>query len=751
MSQPPSTQSNGDNLEEKKRLFEANMRNKRFRNQMRVTPWKDDWELERVGFALLSVLNPIENGDTDNTDSTILEALDMVAVWKARSEILPHAVESTAALAHVFWRDQSVSIPLQSMKASSTSIVELRLAYSSAIVRCINGFADALQQQRSVAAPVSVLCGQMGIPSWLVDIRHEASHNTLPTLPVLRLAASTLLQYLQAEFWTPTCSTIDTPTTLQSSSSSDQEQVNSSLSVGLSILLQYEAAATMIAAEMSPLTVDSTTSQDISTNPQNSTNNKEGVANDKSEANSTNDEKDAPHDANGRKSPRRPKSPAAKPFDTFFGDDSDDGSSDDDGDVDQWDDPMSGSLWGNSVGTSTNRFAALEPPPKKKTLPKEKTKPPKKKEPPPIKKKSPPKAKPKPKPVPQKKRKKRPGEKYPLDYAKDFVEFVPPREGYATALQFLVWGGIGGTPPGMGVLIPESATEFPKTNKGALKSWQRHSTLLEVLGSTWPGFCSALLVHLVDHLLATEEILVQSAGTRDPPTNRKLFFLTAWIRALLSEHFVGKIFPETKTSKNKKKKYMTSDTVLASYSSLEVLQYPLNALCTRCEEVIKDQSPRRKTSREILSLFREILGNNRITDVDVGDSKLPMDIPQESVPTSSTPTAEETPPSHGPELRDGKMSLDDFESMLSEDEVEQPSAMATEEDTAATKGQGGTTELSTVPALPTTALAAEGQPISSQGMDLDTVQKSLPAQRPVWTRCITWDPCSIGALPAFPS
>lgn len=40
-----------------------------------------------------------------------------------------------------------------------------------------------------------------GLPRLLVDIRHEASHNDLPSLSLLRLAAAEALQWLQAAYW----------------------------------------------------------------------------------------------------------------------------------------------------------------------------------------------------------------------------------------------------------------------------------------------------------------------------------------------------------------------------------------------------------------------------------------------------------------------------------------------------------------------------------------------------------------------
>ena len=121
------------------------------------------------------------------------EALERWHVWKVRSTRIPHAVESTASLAQVIWRDGTANM-------FST---ELRLAYASAVLRSINGLADVLQQRRAVATSVHVLCRQLGIPAWLVDVRHESTHNQMPTLAVLRKAACALLLYFRNVYWQP--------------------------------------------------------------------------------------------------------------------------------------------------------------------------------------------------------------------------------------------------------------------------------------------------------------------------------------------------------------------------------------------------------------------------------------------------------------------------------------------------------------------------------------------------------------------
>jgi ribosomal biogenesis protein LAS1 len=75
--------------------------------------------------------------------------------------------------------------------------------YASAILRTINGYSDSMQQSRANVMSVASSCAQLGIPAWLVNIRHEATHNQLPYLPVLKIAARALLQYNASVFWEP--------------------------------------------------------------------------------------------------------------------------------------------------------------------------------------------------------------------------------------------------------------------------------------------------------------------------------------------------------------------------------------------------------------------------------------------------------------------------------------------------------------------------------------------------------------------
>lgn len=42
---------------------------------------------------------------------------------------------------------------------------------------------------------------KIGLPDWLVDVRHEATHSALPSLDVLRAACNVALAWLRTQYW----------------------------------------------------------------------------------------------------------------------------------------------------------------------------------------------------------------------------------------------------------------------------------------------------------------------------------------------------------------------------------------------------------------------------------------------------------------------------------------------------------------------------------------------------------------------
>lgn len=77
---------------------------------------------------------------------------------------------------------------------------ELRLMYAMTVIRLVNGIVDRSREVRQ-----SILQRAQGLewPQFFVDLRHEASHQALPSLPVLRLAAQEAVWLLLERFWRP--------------------------------------------------------------------------------------------------------------------------------------------------------------------------------------------------------------------------------------------------------------------------------------------------------------------------------------------------------------------------------------------------------------------------------------------------------------------------------------------------------------------------------------------------------------------
>ena len=190
----------------------------------KITPWLDAEEFEEVGKRLLSSVAIIDfnqfllsrknqhqsEGERPPEINLIRQALQQVIVWRTRPSgtQLTYPVETTASLTEILLRDyDAFHVVTCSNTSKTSSAMELRLAYSSAIIRGVNGIAGSLQQRRGLdranALSVATLCKRLGLPGWVVDLRHDAAHGELPTLPSLRMAAKTLLEFFSTLYWKP--------------------------------------------------------------------------------------------------------------------------------------------------------------------------------------------------------------------------------------------------------------------------------------------------------------------------------------------------------------------------------------------------------------------------------------------------------------------------------------------------------------------------------------------------------------------
>ena len=154
----------------------------------RVVPWADWAEWRRGGACLLGGLRGGSAG-------ALGEGLGLVAGWRARGRV-PLAVDATAELAGAV----AAARGLLPGGAPGTARHCLRLGLAMAVVRLVNGVV-APAQKGKFARPVSGVARELGLPPVLVDIRHDATHQELPALPLLLAAAEAALGWLEAHYW----------------------------------------------------------------------------------------------------------------------------------------------------------------------------------------------------------------------------------------------------------------------------------------------------------------------------------------------------------------------------------------------------------------------------------------------------------------------------------------------------------------------------------------------------------------------
>ncbi|ORY25932.1 Las1-like-domain-containing protein [Naematelia encephala] len=88
--------------------------------------------------------------------------------------------------------------PPQSAEESQST----RLAMAMAVVRFVNGMVDPLQTG-PYARPISHIAASLGIPPSLVSLRHRATHEDLPPLPLLEQSTYQAIEYIHRYSFLP--------------------------------------------------------------------------------------------------------------------------------------------------------------------------------------------------------------------------------------------------------------------------------------------------------------------------------------------------------------------------------------------------------------------------------------------------------------------------------------------------------------------------------------------------------------------
>ncbi|KAK6457981.1 cell morphogenesis, cytoskeletal regulation and bud formation [Scheffersomyces xylosifermentans] len=103
---------------------------------------------------------------------------------------LPHGIEATALLS---------SVCLDDAKSSQDSNV-LQMSYTMALIRFVNGLLDPFQRG-TFAIPLHHLAKQLNLPGFFVELRHMGTHESLPSLHMLRIACRRALNWLYENYW----------------------------------------------------------------------------------------------------------------------------------------------------------------------------------------------------------------------------------------------------------------------------------------------------------------------------------------------------------------------------------------------------------------------------------------------------------------------------------------------------------------------------------------------------------------------
>lgn len=159
----------------------------------KVMPWHDWVEWRCVYDA---VNEAVCNGNLSENVVTFLDA--KLLEWNQRGNV-PFPVSITIQL---------LSQLLETEKSHYISDGRDVHKLSILILKLVNSIADSGQTGMH-ASSVAELARRAGLPRWFVDLRHDITHGSVPQHPVLRLAASTALQWLYQRYWKPQAENVD--------------------------------------------------------------------------------------------------------------------------------------------------------------------------------------------------------------------------------------------------------------------------------------------------------------------------------------------------------------------------------------------------------------------------------------------------------------------------------------------------------------------------------------------------------------
>ncbi|RFU73076.1 hydroxyacylglutathione hydrolase [Trichoderma arundinaceum] len=122
------------------------------------------------------------------------KAVGRVSMWMQRGNC-PHMVESTALLMAAVLSDEAAATG-----NAGASTYAVRAAYAAAFSRFVTGLLDGHQDKLRKQSMYSI-AKNIGLPATFVELRHQATHEQLPSLAKLRSAARKALVWIWDYYW----------------------------------------------------------------------------------------------------------------------------------------------------------------------------------------------------------------------------------------------------------------------------------------------------------------------------------------------------------------------------------------------------------------------------------------------------------------------------------------------------------------------------------------------------------------------
>ncbi|GKU01746.1 unnamed protein product [Fusarium langsethiae] len=133
--------------------------------------------------------------DNKETRARQHQAVARVSMWMQRGNC-PHLIESTALLMAAMLSDREAA----TRENAASSAYAIRAAYSAAFSRFVTGLLDSHQDKQHKQSMYSV-ADTIGLPATFVELRHQCTHEQLPSLAKLRTAARKALLWIWDYHW----------------------------------------------------------------------------------------------------------------------------------------------------------------------------------------------------------------------------------------------------------------------------------------------------------------------------------------------------------------------------------------------------------------------------------------------------------------------------------------------------------------------------------------------------------------------